>query len=302
MGIGLVGAGVFPADPINGYPPGTPDRLPQSDVGELHDLFSTPVFTALPAAALVLGARFARAGEPGLGPLLARHGGAFWVCFVLAVVGFNGVPALVPTGGLWQRLSITIGFLWLAAGRAPSAAGTPRTRDPMIVRDATAADAAGCAAIYAPYVRETTVSFELEPPTPEQMAERIATAQARHAWLVLEEDGRVVGYAYANRFSARPAYRWSVEVSIYLDRDRHRAVAAGVLYEALLERLAERGYRRAMAGMSLPNDASVAFHRALGFEPVGVYRRVGWKHGAWRDVAWVQRTIRDAADPPHEPQ
>lgn len=172
----------------------------------------------------------------------------------------------------------------------------------MIVRDATAADGAGCAAIYAPYVRETTVSFELVPPTPEQMAERIAAAQARHAWLVLEEDGRVVGYAYANRFSARPAYRWSVEVSIYLDRDRHRTGGGRRLYEALLERLAERGYRRAMAGMSLPNDASVAFHRALGFEPVGTYRRVGWKQGAWRDVAWVQRTIGDAADPPDEPQ
>ena len=172
----------------------------------------------------------------------------------------------------------------------------------MIVRDATAADAADCAAIYAPYVRETTVSFELEPPTPQQMGDRIAAAQARHAWLVLEEDGQVVGYAYANRFSARPAYRWSVEVSIYLERDRHRAGGGRRLYEALLARLAERGYRRAMAGMSLPNEASVAFHRSLGFEPVGIYRQVGWKHGAWLDVAWVQRTIRDAPDPPDEPQ
>ena len=171
----------------------------------------------------------------------------------------------------------------------------------MVIRDATAADAAACAAIYAPYVRETTVSFELEPPTPEEMAERIAAAQARHVWLVLEQDGRVVGYAYANRFSARPAYRWSVEVSIYLERGRQRTGGGRRLYEALLERLAERGYRRAMAGTSLPNEASVAFHRALGFQPVGVYRRVGWKHGAWRDVAWVQRTIADGDDPPAEP-
>ena len=133
------------------------------------------------------------------------------------------------------------------------------------------------------------------------MAERIAAAQARHAWLVLEEDGRVVGYAYANRFSARPAYRWSVEVSIYLEQGRQRAGGGWRLYEALLERLAERGYRRAMAGMSLPNEASVAFHRALGFTPVGVYERVGWKHGAWRDVAWMQRTIADGDDPPGEP-
>jgi L-amino acid N-acyltransferase YncA len=171
----------------------------------------------------------------------------------------------------------------------------------MTVRDATADDAAACAAIYAPYVLRTAVSFELEPPTAADLAERIAAAQARHAWLVLEEDGRVVGYAYANRFSARPAYRWSVEVSIYLERGRQRAGGGRRLYEALLQRLADRGYRRAMAGMSLPNEASVAFHRALGFTPVGVYERVGWKHGAWRDVAWMQRTIADGDDPPGEP-
>jgi phosphinothricin acetyltransferase len=93
-----------------------------------------------------------------------------------------------------------------------------------------------------------------------------------------------------------------VEVSIYLEPGRHRTGGGRRLYEALLERLAERGYRRAMAGMSLPNDASVAFHRALGFTSVGIYREVGWKHGAWRDVAWVQRTIADSADPPAEPR
>jgi L-amino acid N-acyltransferase YncA len=171
----------------------------------------------------------------------------------------------------------------------------------MRIRDATADDATACAAIYAPYVLQTAVSFELEPPTVAELAERIAAAQARHAWLVLEEDGRVVGYAYANRFSARPAYRWSVEVSIYLEQGRQRSGGGRRLYEALLQRLADRGYRRAMAGMSLPNEASVAFHRALGFTPVGVYERVGWKHGAWRDVAWMQRTIADGDDPPGEP-
>jgi phosphinothricin acetyltransferase len=171
----------------------------------------------------------------------------------------------------------------------------------MRIRDATEADATACAAIYGPYVLRTTVSFELEPPTAAEMAERIAAAQARHAWLVLEADGPVVGYAYANRFSARPAYRWSVEVSIYLERGRQRGGGGRLLYEALLTRLAERGYRRAMAGMSLPNEASVAFHRALGFTPVGVYSKVGWKHGAWRDVAWMQRTIVDGDDPPGEP-
>jgi L-amino acid N-acyltransferase YncA len=87
-----------------------------------------------------------------------------------------------------------------------------------------------------------------------------------------------------------------------VERERHRSGGGRLLYEALLGRLADRGYRRAMAGMTLPNDASVRFHRALGFQPVGVYRRVGWKNGAWHDVAWVQRTILDADDPPVEPR
>jgi L-amino acid N-acyltransferase YncA len=173
---------------------------------------------------------------------------------------------------------------------------------PVIIRDATAADAAACAAIYAPYVLQTSVSFEVEPPTPDQMAARISAASAKHAWLVLEVDGRVVGYAYAHPFAERAAYRWSCQVSIYLERERHRSGGGRLLYEALLARLADRGYRRAMAGMTMPNEASAGFHQALGFEPVGVYRRVGWKNGAWHDVAWVQKTILDADDPPAEPR
>jgi L-amino acid N-acyltransferase YncA len=172
----------------------------------------------------------------------------------------------------------------------------------VIVRDATESDAAACAAIYAPYVEETSVSFEIEPPTPDEMALRISQARRRHAWLVLEVDGRVVGYAYGRQFAERAAYRWSCEVSIYLERNRHRSGGGRLLYETLLARLADRGYRRAMAGMSLPNDASVEFHRALGFDPVGVYHRVGWKNGSWLDVAWVQKTILDADDPPAEPR
>jgi L-amino acid N-acyltransferase YncA len=171
----------------------------------------------------------------------------------------------------------------------------------VIVRDATEEDAPACAAIYAPYVMKTAVSFEEEPPTPEQVALRISSAQQRHAWLVLEIDSKVAGYAYGRPFAERPAYRWSCEVSIYLEQQRHRSGGGRLLYEALLTRLADRGYRRAMAGMALPNDASVGFHWALGFEPVGVYHRVGWKSGSWHDVAWMQRTILDANDPPAEP-
>jgi phosphinothricin acetyltransferase len=171
------------------------------------------------------------------------------------------------------------------------------SRERVIVRDATADDAAACAAIYAPYVRDTAISFETDPPTPDQMAERIAAAQRTHAWLVLDDAG-VRGYAYGGLFKARAAYRFSCEVSVYLELGRRRTGGGRMLYEALFARLVERGYRMAVAGMTLPNDASVGLHRALGFELVGTYRRIGWKHGAWHDVMWMQRTLVDDGDAP----
>jgi L-amino acid N-acyltransferase YncA len=171
----------------------------------------------------------------------------------------------------------------------------------MPVRLATLDDAAACAAIYAPYVVETAVSFEEEPPGVDVIAGRMQDALARHAWFVLEDDGRVVGYAYARRFAERAAYRWSCETSIFVEMGRRRSGAGRALYRALLPRLAERGYRRAMAGMTLPNEASAGLHRALGFEPVGVYRRVGYKGGAWHDVAWMQKTLAPDDAPLREP-
>lgn len=101
------------------------------------------------------------------------------------------------------------------------------------------------------------------------MAERIAAATRTHAWLVLEEEGRVVGYAYGFPFHRRAAYRWACEVSVYVELGRRRTGAGRLLYGALLARLTERGFRVAMAGMTLPNDASVGLHRAMGFEPRG---------------------------------
>ncbi|WP_456600494.1 arsinothricin resistance N-acetyltransferase ArsN1 family B [Blastococcus sp. SYSU DS0616] len=169
------------------------------------------------------------------------------------------------------------------------------------VRDATPADAAACAAIYAPYVTGTAITFELEPPTPAQMAERIAAARRAHAWLVLEDDGAVVGYAYAGPYKERAAYRWSCEVSVYLDGGRRRRGGGRALYEALFERLAARGFRTAIAGMTLPNEPSEGLHTAMGFEPIGTYRRVGFKHGRWRDVLWAQRPLGAYDDDPAEP-
>ena len=170
------------------------------------------------------------------------------------------------------------------------------------VRDGSVRDAEACAAIYAPYVTDTVISFETVPPTPSEMAERIAAAVRTHAWMVLEDDGRVVGYAYGGPYKTREAYRWSCEVSVYVEQGRRRTGSGRLLYDALFERLAERGFRTAVAGMTLPNEASVGLHRAMGFEPVGTYRRIGWKHGGWHDVAWTQRPIATGDDPPAEPR
>jgi phosphinothricin acetyltransferase len=168
------------------------------------------------------------------------------------------------------------------------------------VRTATEDDAAACAAIYAPYVTETAITFEYEPPSAVEMAARIATAQHSHAWLVLEDHARVIGYAYGGPYKERAAYRWSCEVSVYLELGRRRGGGGRALYEALLSRLTERGFRTAVAGMTLPNDASVGLHAALGFEPIGTSRRIGWKHGAWRDVAWAQRALGADDGPPSD--
>jgi L-amino acid N-acyltransferase YncA len=158
----------------------------------------------------------------------------------------------------------------------------------LTIRDASAEDAAACAAIYAPYVLDTVISFETVPPDADEMAARIA---ASHVWLVGEDDGRPVGFAYGGEFNPRDAYRWACSVSVYLEAGRRRTGAGRALYEVLFERLAALGLRRAAAGITLPNEASVGLHAAMGFEPVGTFGRIGWKDGAWYDVAWMQRDL-----------
>jgi L-amino acid N-acyltransferase YncA len=169
------------------------------------------------------------------------------------------------------------------------------------VRDAASDDGGACAAIYTPYVTGTAITFEIEPPSPAEMAERIEAARRRHAWLVIEDEGRVVGYAYGGTFNRRWAYQWACEVSVYVELGRQRTGAGRALYGTLLPRLIERGYRLATAGMTLPNEASVGLHRAMGFEPVGTFRRVGFKLGAWHDVAWMQRILASGDEEPREP-
>jgi phosphinothricin acetyltransferase len=156
----------------------------------------------------------------------------------------------------------------------------------MLVRPADPErDAAACAAIYAPHVDPGPASFEEVVPSAEEIAGRIAGA---HAWLVAEEDGAVLGYAYASEHRAREAYRFAADVAVYVAAGAQGRGVGRALYEALLPVLRERGFRSACAGIALPNDASVRLHEALGFELVGVYRNIGFKAGAWRDVGWWQ--------------
>jgi L-amino acid N-acyltransferase YncA len=166
-------------------------------------------------------------------------------------------------------------------------------------------DGAACAAIYAPYVAHSAVSFEEVAPTAAHFATRIAETSARYPWLVLEDGGRVVGYAYATQHRARAAYRWAVEVGIYVDGTHRRRGAGRQLYEALFGLLRRQQLRIALAGVTLPNDASIGLHRALGFEHVGTYGAIGWKAGAWHAVSWWQLQLApgDEEDdrPPPDP-
>lgn len=164
-----------------------------------------------------------------------------------------------------------------------------------------AGDAAACAAIYAPFVRDTVISFEEDPPGEPEMRERMEGLTTRYPWLVAEDLGRVVGYAYASPYRDRAAYRWAADVTIYLAPEYQGRGIGRDLYEALFELLATQGVRIACAGIALPNEASVALHVKLGFQLVGIYRRIGWKLGAWHDVAWYQRPLpAPGGDPPGE--
>lgn len=172
------------------------------------------------------------------------------------------------------------------------------------IRDADPSrDAAACAAIYAPHIESSAVSFEERAPDAGEMAARIERSRASHAWLVAERDGEVLGYAYATAFNERPAYRWSAGVSVYIGESARGQGVGRALYNALFERLRERGFRMACAGVTLPNEASVGLHESLGFERVGVNREIGWKHGAWHDVGWFQLELAPAGEgPPPEPR
>ncbi len=169
------------------------------------------------------------------------------------------------------------------------------------IRLASETDAAAINEIYAPFCEKTAISFEYVAPTDAEMAERIRTLIAIFPWLVLVNNQIIAGYAYASRHRERAAYGWSVDTTVYVRPAYQRRGAGLALYTTLFELLKLQGYYRAFAGVTLPNLASVGLHTALGFEPVGIFRGVGFKLGAWHDVAWFQLSLQTERGEPAPP-
>jgi phosphinothricin acetyltransferase len=170
-----------------------------------------------------------------------------------------------------------------------------------MLRHADPRDGAACAEIYAPYVSDTAVSLEDVAPDAAEMAGRIEQFSATHAWLVAERDARIAGFAYACPHRARAGYRWAADVAVYVNPAHHGRGIGRELYEALFELLRRQGLYMAVAGITLPNAASVGLHQALGFVRVGTYASIGFKAGAWRDVEWWQLQLAEPPGAPSEP-
>ena len=161
------------------------------------------------------------------------------------------------------------------------------------IRTATEADAANLLSIYRPHVVDTAVSFETELPTVEQFAARIKKILDGWIWLVAEEDGKCVGYAYGTLHRERAAFRWTTETSAYVHADHQHKGIGRALYIKLFEILRQKGYCTAIAVITLPNDASITLHQKLGFTTIGTFQRVGWKFNRWHDVIWMQYQLRE---------
>lgn len=171
-----------------------------------------------------------------------------------------------------------------------------------MIRLADERAAAAVQAIYAPYVRETAISFETEPPSVEEIAARMRAVLAYAPWLVCEREGRVVAYAYAGRFHARAAYQWTVETTVYVDGAHRRAGVGRALYGALLDALRLQGFRTAVGIIAVPNPPSVGLHERLGFRRDGLLPAIGYKRGRWHDVGWWRLELQTLGDPPEPPR
>lgn len=171
----------------------------------------------------------------------------------------------------------------------------------MNIRIANPSDGSDIAKIYAPIVKDTFISFEDIPPTSDEMSTRVEETLKTHPWLVVEENGHVIAYAYASPHRSRAAYKWSCDVSVYVSENARRTGTARTLYQHLFSTLIRQGYANAFAGIALPNKASVGFHERSGFKTIGVYPNVGFKNGSWRDVGWWSRPLQTLNDSPSQP-
>jgi phosphinothricin acetyltransferase len=172
---------------------------------------------------------------------------------------------------------------------------------PSKIRIAEPSDAADILAIYAPYCESSPVSFEIVAPSVAEMSERVDRILRQYPWLVCDTDGELAGYVYAAQHRLRAAFRWSVDVAVYVSTDHHRRGVGRALYTSLFGILQEQNYFKAYAGITLPNVQSVALHEALGFRPISVYPGAGYKLGRWLDMGWWQLSLRPQIPEPPEP-
>lgn len=172
----------------------------------------------------------------------------------------------------------------------------------MFIRFATSDDAAACAEIYRPFVDGSSVSFELTPPDASEMARRIEKLWPSHPWIIAEDNGEALGYAYGGPYRERKAYQWAVEVTVYLSPGARGKGLGRKLYEVLLAVLKLQGFTKAYGVVTLPNPASAGVHEAVGFKHFATYRDIGFKNGAWHDVGWWELDLAEARNVPTEPQ
>ncbi|HFI0667770.1 TPA: N-acetyltransferase family protein [Streptococcus suis] len=161
----------------------------------------------------------------------------------------------------------------------------------IVIRNAQVEDAANLVAIYAPYVEKTAITFETQVPAVEDFANRIEKTLKKFPYLVAVEEGQIVGYAYASTYYARAAYDWTVEMSVYVQKEARGKGIGTLLYTALEEELTARGFKNFLACIALPNLASIAMHEKRGYQQVAHFKKVGYKFGTWHDIVWLQKSL-----------
>lgn len=170
----------------------------------------------------------------------------------------------------------------------------------MLIRPVVSADVSDILEIYAPYIKDTAITFETEVPTLEEFTKRIESIKTEYPYLVCEFGDKIIGYAYVSRHRARSAYKYSVDVSVYVDLNYQHMGAGKALYTALFEQLKSYDFYTAYASITMPNEKSTGLHKAFGFYEIGTYHNVGYKNGKWLDVAWFEKQLKKYDTPKKE--